>query len=256
MTKKSENTVNNSATLYIVGTPIGNIEDITYRAVNVLKSVDVIFCEDTRQTAKLLSYYQISKKTESYHAQSGAGRIGHIINILDGGQNIAYVTDSGTPGISDPSSLLVSEVRAKLPDINIVAIPGPSALTAAVSIAGLPIDEFVFIGFLPHKKGRETLLKEIVKGERAFIFYESTHRIEKALEKLALYMQEGQDDKVAVRKNENDQDKSERPILIARELTKMFEEAILATPSEHLARMKEDVNKTKGEFVVIVPALR
>ncbi len=235
--------------LYIVATPIGNIEDMTYRAVRILKNVDVIFCEDTRQTAKLLSYYQISKKTESYHAQSASGRIDHILNILRGGQSIAYVTDSGTPGISDPSSLLVGAVRENLPDNKIVAIPGPSALTAAVSIAGLPVDEFIFSGFLPHKKGRETLLKEIAASKRTCIFYESTHRIEKALAKLGQYMVEGASGDKGV-------EGVERPILIARELTKMFEEAILLTPTEHLARMKEDMNKTKGEFVVIVPALR
>lgn len=237
--------------LYIVATPIGNIEDITYRAIKVLKSVDVIFCEDTRQSAKLFSYYQISKRTESYHAQSGTGRIEHIINILRGGQSVAYVTDSGTPGISDPSSLLVSSVRERLPDTPIVAIPGPSALTAAVSIAGLPIDEFIFSGFLPHKKGRETLLKEIANSKRACIFYESTHRIEKALAKLAEYMtEEGESHQGKVRVG------VERPILIAREITKMFEEAILLTPSDHLSRMKSDTNKTRGEFVVIVPGLR
>lgn len=237
--------------LYIVATPIGNIEDITYRAIKVLKSVDVIFCEDTRQSAKLLSYYQISKRTESYHAQSGTGRIEHMINILRGGQSIAYVTDSGTPGISDPSSLLVSAVRERAPEVTIVAIPGPSALAAAVSISGLPTDEFIFTGFLPHKKGRETLLREIASSDRSCIFYESPHRIEKALTKLAEYMKEG---KGIVQGKELIGE--ERPILIARELTKMFEEAILLTPSEHLARMKADTNKMRGEFVVIVPPLR
>ncbi len=237
--------------LYIVATPIGNIEDITYRAIKVLKNVDVIFCEDTRQSAKLFTYYQISKRTESYHAQSGGGRIEHMLNILRGGQSIAYVTDSGTPGISDPSSLLVSAVRERAPEVAIVAIPGPSALAAAVSISGLPTDEFIFSGFLPHKKGRETLLKEIANSDRSCIFYESPHRIEKALTKLAEYMTAGEgivQGKEKVGK--------ERSILIARELTKMFEEAILLTPSEHLARMKADTNKMRGEFVVIVPPLR
>ncbi len=252
MTKKDydqgRGTGTETGTLYIVATPIGNIEDMTYRGVKILKNVDVIFCEDTRQTAKLMSFYQISKKTESYHAQSGSGRIEHIINILRGGQSIAYVTDSGTPGISDPSSLLVRAVRENLPDAKIVAIPGPSALAAAVSIAGVPVDEFIFLGFLPHKKGRETLLKEIAASERACIFYESTHRIEKALAKLGQYMIDGDKD--------SDTPGAERPILIARELTKMFEEAIILTPTEHLSRMKEDVNKIKGEFVVIVPGLR
>lgn len=230
------------AVLYIIATPIGNMEDITFRAVRILKSVDVIFCEDTRQTSKIMSVYQISKKTESYHAQSGSGRIEHILNLLSSGQKIAYVTDSGTPGVSDPSSLLVSAVRERSPDTKIVAIPGPSALVAAVSIAGVPVDEFVFVGFLPHKKGRETLLKEIAISKRACIFYESTHRIEKAMTKLAEYMKE--------------EAGHERPILIARELTKMFEESVLLKPSEHVLRMQCDPNKTKGEFVIIVPGLR
>ncbi len=229
-------------TLYITATPIGNLEDITLRALRILKEVDIIFCEDTRYTKKLLSHYEIHNHTESYHAQSGMGRIDHIINLLESGQQIAYVTDSGTPGISDPSSMLVRKVREVLPEVKICTIPGPSALTAAVSVAGFAIDEFIFIGFLPNKKGRETLLKEIVVSERPFIFYESTHRIEKALEGLAKHM--------PVLCGE------ERPILIARELTKTFEESILLTPSEHVARIRADANKSRGEFVVLVPGFR
>lgn len=231
-----------TGTLYITATPIGNLEDITLRALRILKEVDVIFCEDTRYTKKLLMHYEIHNHTESYHAQSGLGRIDHIINLLGSGQQIAYVTDSGTPGISDPSSMLVRKVREELPDVNIFAIPGPSALTAAVSIAGVPIDEFIFIGFLPNKKGRETLMKEIVVSERAFIFYESTHRIEKALEGLSKHM-------TALCG-------AERPILVAREITKTFEESVLLTPSEHLARIAADANKSKGEFVLVVPGFK
>lgn len=227
--------------LYIVATPIGNLEDITLRAIRVLKEVDCIFCEDTRYTRKLLSYYHISNRTESYHARSGLGRIDHIIELLDSGKSLAYVTDSGTPGVSDPSSLLVAEVRARLPEVKIAAI-GRACSTATVSIAGLPIHEFIFVGFLPHKKGRETLIKEIAGSERAFIFYESTHRIDKALKALAEHMIE-----IAG---------AERQILIARELTKTFEEAILLTPSEHLARVKKDTHKSKGEFVLIVPGVK
>jgi len=228
--------------LYIVATPIGNLEDITLRALRTLKQVDCIFCEDTRYTRKLLSHYAIQNKTESYHARSGLGRIDHIVELLEAGKTIAYVTDSGTPGVSDPSSLLVAGVRARLPDLPIVAVPGPSALTAAVSIAGLPIHEFVFVGFLPHKKGRETLIREIAKAERGFIFYESTHRIEKALQSLREQMLKEVGE--------------ERQILIARELTKTFEEAILLTPSEHVSRMQNDTYKSKGEFVLIVPSVK
>jgi 16S rRNA (cytidine1402-2'-O)-methyltransferase len=232
------------------------MEDITHRALRIFGEVDIVFCEDTRNTRKILSHYGISATTESYHAQSADSKIARIIDLLKEGKNIAYATDSGTPGISDPSSLLVARVREALAaytgsgtDSNagtnadnvskhIAAIPGPSALTAAVSIAGVPIDEFIFIGFLPHKKGRETLFKEIATSARAFIFYESTHRIEKALQSLHEHMFATD---------------SLRPILIGRELTKMFEETVLLLPVEHLARMEKDPNKKKGEFVVIVP---
>lgn len=244
--KKNKNNQNQSiegrGEFYVVATPIGNIEDITLRALRILKEVDIIFCEDTRQTGKLLSHYEIKANTQSFHARSSESKVDNIISLLGEGKKIAYVTDSGTPGISDPSSSLVSEIRKTLPDVNIIAIPGPSALAAAISIAGVPVDEFVFIGFLPHKKGRETLLKEISISERTFIFYESTHRIEKALLQLSRFMQS--------------EAGSERPILIAREITKVFEETVLLTPSEHLSRMTIDINKTKGEFVVIVPGLR
>ncbi len=236
------NSGQNTGTIYIVATPIGNLEDITLRALRTLKEVDVIFCEDTRYTRKLLSHYEIHNHTESYHAQSGSGRIDHILDYLREGKQIAYVTDSGTPGISDPSSLLVSRVREELPDVQIFAIPGPSALSAAVSIAGLPVDEFTFVGFLPHKKGRETLVKQMVQAEHAYICYESTHRIDKALIMISKFMIElcG----------------TERPILVAREITKTFEESILLTPSDHLDRIQTDPNKAKGEFVLIIPGVK
>lgn len=232
--------------LYIVATPIGNMEDITHRALRIFKEADIVFCEDTRNTRKILSHYGIDAKTESYHAQSADSKIDRIIELLQEGKNIAYATDSGTPGVSDPSSMLVSKVRDALKEqvgdeasSHIAAIPGPSALTAAVSIAGMPIDEFIFIGFLPHKKGRETLFKEIATATRAFVFYESTHRIEKALQSLHDHMTATG---------------TLRPVTIARELTKMFEEVEAMLPEEHLARMKADPNKTRGEFVVMVPA--
>ncbi len=231
-------TSNETGTLYIVATPIGNMEDITHRALRIFKEADVVFCEDTRNTRKILSHYGIGTKTESYHAQSADSKISRIIELLQEGKNIAYATDSGTPGISDPSSMLVSRVREILGSGSVAAIPGPSALTAAVSIAGMPIDEFIFIGFLPHKKGRETLFKEIATSARPFIFYESTHRIEKALQSLHDHM-------VAV--------DALRPVTIARELTKMFEEVESLLPADHLARIEADPNKKKGEFVVLVP---
>jgi 16S rRNA (cytidine1402-2'-O)-methyltransferase len=214
------------------------MEDITYRALRIFREVDIVFCEDTRNTRKILSHYDINAKTESYHAQSASAKIDRIIELLEEGKNIAYATDSGTPGISDPSSMLVSKVREALGSAHVAAIPGPSALTAAVSIAGMPIDEFVFIGFLPHKKGRETLFKEIALSERAFIFYESPHRIEKALRSLHDHM-------IAAG--------TLRPVTIARELTKVFEEVESMLPEDHLARIEQDPNKKRGEFVVLVP---
>ncbi len=230
----------NPGTLYIVATPIGNMEDITYRALRIFREADIVFCEDTRNTRKILSHYEINAKTESYHAQSADSKIDRIIELLNEGKNIAYATDSGTPGISDPSSMLVARVREALGSAHIAAVPGPSALTAAVSIAGMPIDEFVFIGFLPHKKGRETLFKEIAVSPRAFIFYESTHRIEKALQSLHDHMEASG---------------TLRPVTIARELTKMFEEVESLFPLDHIARINADQNKKRGEFVVLVPRI-
>lgn len=230
----------NPGTLYIVATPIGNMEDITHRALRIFRDADMVFCEDTRNTRKILSHYEINAKTESYHAQSADSKIDRIIELLNEGKNIAYATDSGTPGISDPSSMLVARVREALGSAHIAAVPGPSALTAAVSIAGMPIDEFVFIGFLPHKKGRETLFKEIAVSPRAFIFYESTHRIEKALQSLHDHMEASG---------------TMRPVTIARELTKMFEEVESLLPLDHIARINADQNKKRGEFVVLVPRI-
>ncbi|HVU06272.1 MAG TPA: 16S rRNA (cytidine(1402)-2'-O)-methyltransferase [Candidatus Paceibacterota bacterium] len=219
------------ATLYIVATPIGNLEDITLRALRVLKEVSVIFCEDTRTSRVLLSKYGIKVPTESFHAQSSPVKTDRVIELLEAGNDIALVTDAGTPGISDPGMLLVSEVRARLPAANIVAIPGPSALAAAVSIAGKPLHEFVFLGFLPHKKGRQTLFEEIKAGERPYVFYESPHRIEKTLEALK---------------------GMEKTVTILREITKMHESYVSGTAEEVLKAFRDNPGTLRGEFVVIV----
>ena len=219
------------ATLYIVATPIGNLEDITFRAVETLMKVDLIACEDTRHTKRLLERYKIITPCISYHQYSKAPQVQKIIQELKAGKNIALVTDAGTPGISDPGNKLVAAVSA-YPDITVVAIPGPSALTAAASISGLPTDEFLFLGFLPHKKGRETLFKEINESQRTVIFYESTHRIVKTLERLAEVLP------------------PQRQIAVARELTKQFETIYRGNTQEVLEKLKND--STKGEFVVIV----
>jgi len=219
------------ATLYIVATPIGNLEDITLRAIRILKEVSVVFCEDTRTSAKLFSQYEINTPRESFHAQSPLSKIERIIGLLEEGKDVALISDAGTPGVSDPGSLLVSEVRART-DAKISPIPGASALTAALSVAGVGLSDFVFLGFLPHKKGRNTLFKEMAESERAYIFYESPHRIMKTLESLKGF--------------EN------KKVTVLRELTKIFEERVSGTPSEVLAYFIEHADKVRGEFVVIV----
>ncbi len=229
------------ATLYIVGTPIGNLEDITLRALRVLNSVDIILCEDTRTTAKLLARHNISKKTLSYHMHSKLSRVEDVIGLLREGKNLALVSDAGTPGISDPGSELVARVRRECAgeifaeEIKIESVPGPSALTAALSMAGVQCADFTFLGFLPHKKGRETLFKEIAVSNRTMVFYESPHRIMKTLESLEKHLA-GSDKKVT----------------ICRELTKIFEEVVSGSAEEVRSYFDSHSDKVRGEFVVIV----
>lgn len=224
-----------AGTLSVVATPIGNLGDITLRALETLKQADAIACEDTRVTAKLLTRYDIQKPLLVYHSQSGRLAATRILALLGEGKHVALVTDAGTPGISDPGSMLVSEVRARLgDDVRIEAIPGASAVTAALSIAGIPTNEFTFLGFLPHKKGRQTLMKEIADTERAVVFYESPHRIQKALAELAEALPE------------------ERKIVVLRELTKLFESVVSGTAVEVGAYFDAHAKEVRGEFVVIV----
>lgn len=222
------------STLSVVATPIGNLGDITLRAIETLKQADVIAAEDTRVTAKLLTRYGIEKPLLVYHARSGKLAADRILRALGDGKRVALVTDAGTPGISDPGSELVRLVRERVPDARIVAIPGPSALTAALSIAGVPTNEFLFLGFLPHKKGRQTLFKEIAQEKRTVVFYESPHRIEKALASLTDVLPEG------------------KTVTIARELTKLHESMVAGSPSEVAAYFAEHPGEVRGEFVVIV----
>lgn len=229
------------ATLFIVGTPIGNLEDITLRALRVLKEVDLILCEDTRVTKRLLSKYEIDTPTMSYHAQSKLAKVDKILSLLEEGKNLALVSDAGTPCISDPGVLLVSQVREKFGDaVAIVPVPGPSALVTALSSSGISVAEFTFLGFLPHKKGRETLFKEIAASSRVMAFYESTHRIEKALESLEKFCLPAQ------------AGGAERKIIVARELTKIYEEFVRGTIAEVRAHFKKNPDRVRGEFVVIV----
>lgn len=234
------------STLYVVGTPIGNLEDLTMRALRIFKEVNFILCEDTRVTHKLLSHYAIKTPTISYHQHSGDLKIDKIIDLLRSGKNLALVTDAGTPGISDPGGKLVSMVRqefAKLEEdsdsiknVKIESVPGPAALTTAVSIAGAGLDRFLFLGFLPNKKGRQTMLKEIDASEYPVIVYESKHRIVKLLGELEKFNESGKPYK----------------IIVCRELTKMFESIYEGGAAEILAELIKDQNNLKGEFVVII----
>lgn len=212
--------------LYIVSTPIGNLEDLSTRAVASLRSVDIIACEDTRHTRILLNHYGIEKPTVSYHQHSGQLKMQKILNLLKQGQNVALVTDAGTPGISDPGQKLISEaIESK---ITLTVVPGPSAFAAALSLSGFPSSEFTFLGFLPHKKGRQKALLSLAKEERTVVLYESVHRIKKLLREL--------DEKIP-----------EREIFIGRELTKKFEEVYRGRAKTLLDQIKE-----KGEFVIVI----
>ena len=222
------------AILFVIGTPIGNLEDITLRALRILKEADVILCEDTRTTQNLLKHYQIvDKKLSAYNDQKSGISAEKAIAWLEEGLNLAMVTDAGTPGISDPGSMLVRAIREKMLEVKIESVPGPSALTSALSISGLLINDFVFLGFLPHKKGRETLFKEIASSERAMIFYESPHRILKTLESLQKFS-------------------PDKKITIVKELTKIHEEVICGGAIEILEYFAKNKDKVRGEFVVIV----
>jgi len=219
-------------TLSIVGTPIGNLEDITLRAIRILKECDAIFCEDTRVTSKLLQRYEISKPLVRCDAEMEESAAKKAIEMLDEGKKIALVSDAGTPGISDPGARLVARVRTFAPDTKIEAIPGPSAVAAAISIAGLESDEFVFMGFLPHKKGRQTALKEIAASERPVILYESPHRILKLLSELETFA-------------------LEKKVIVVKEITKMHEALYSGSAKEVSEKLTSD-GADRGEFVVIV----
>jgi 16S rRNA (cytidine1402-2'-O)-methyltransferase len=221
------------ARFYVVATPIGNLGDITYRAVEILKNSDLILCEDTRVTKKLLDKYDINAPMMSFHSQSKLSKTDKVFNLLNEGKNLSLVCDAGTPGISDPGALLVSRIRSELAEVEVVPIPGPSAVIAALSASGLPTHEFTFFGFLPHKKGREKMFKEIASSERTVVFYESPHRILKTLESLQKFC-------------------PEKKVCIARELTKVYEEIKIGSAKEILNYLETNPIKQKGEFTVLV----
>jgi len=220
------------STLFVVSTPIGNLADISYRALEILRKVDLILCEDTRVVKKLLFHYQIQKPLLSYHQHSKLQKVNYIISLLEQGKNLALVSDAGTPGLSDPGNKLIKEIVDKLKEnVKIVPVPGPSALTCAVSISGFPMDRFLFLGFLPKKKKRNKFLEQIIESNYPVIFYESPYRIVKTLNDL-------------VKLNK------ELEIVVCRELTKKFERIYRGKIEEVLEKMLKD--KIKGEFVVIV----
>jgi 16S rRNA (cytidine1402-2'-O)-methyltransferase len=218
--------------LFIVSTPIGNLKDITIRALEVLKAVDIIACEDTRTTSVLLKHYDIHKELISLNAVNEKTRIEILTDRIKAGTSIALVSDAGTPTISDPGVRLISKAISE--KINVISIPGATALIAALTISGLPTDSFIFEGFIPQKKGRQKKLKELSQQERTVIFYESMHRIEKLLKELVDLI-------------------PERQIVVCRELTKKFEETWRGTPLELLDSLNQ--KNVKGEFVVLIAPL-
>ena len=215
--------------LYIVSTPIGNLKDITLRALEILKEVNFVACEDTRVTGFLLNHYEIKKELVSLNAGNEAQKADYILSRVIKGENCALVSDAGTPAISDPGIRLISAAIKK--GISIITVPGPSAVTAALTLSGLPTDAFIFEGFIPQKKGRQKKLKELSEEKRTIVIYESTYRIEKLLVELKEYM-------------------PERFIAVCREMTKKFEEVWRGYPEEILDSLNGKI--IKGEFVIVI----
>jgi 16S rRNA (cytidine1402-2'-O)-methyltransferase len=220
--------------LYVVATPIGNLEDITLRALRVLKEVDYVLCEDTRVTGKLLAHYEIKTSMKRYDAHTSEGVHEEILADLSAGKKLALVSDAGTPGVSDPGVFLVAKLRELAPDVRIEPIPGASAVTSLFSVAGLPGNQFSFLGFVPQKKGRQTFFADLELYDHPVIFFESTHRIMKTLESLSATLGE------------------ESKVVVGRELTKLFEQVVSGTATEVLAYFNNNPDKVRGEFVVIV----
>lgn len=222
----------NNGRLSIVATPIGNLEDITLRALRVLKEADTVLCEDTRVTKKLLTHFDIDTVTKRCDAEKEMECAPFVVTLLESEKRVAYVSDAGTPGVNDPGARLVAHVRERLPEVPIEVVPGPSALTAALSVSGIQADTFTYLGFVPHKKGRQTFFERLAAFEHPVIFFESPHRIMKTLDALTAH--------------------STKTITVARELTKLHEEVRSDTAAELLEYFKRNPDHQKGEFVVIV----
>ena len=216
--------------LYIVPTPIGNLEDITLRAINVLKGVDVVLAEDTRTSGSLLKHLGISKPMHSYHIHNEHQTVTRVVERILKGESMALVSDAGTPAVSDPGFLLVRECIKQ--GIQVECLPGPTAFVPALVNSGLPSDRFTFEGFLPHKKGRQTRLQNLASEERTMIFYESPHRLIKALQQFVEFFG------------------ADRQVSVARELTKIYEENVRGTLEEVIAYFSEKT--IKGEIVIIL----
>ena len=216
--------------LYLVPTPLGNLADFTYRAVNVLGEVDLILAEDTRTSTKLLNHYNISRPLQSFHMHNEHKKLERIISQLNYGKTIAMISDAGTPGISDPGFLLVREAIAN--NIEVICLPGPTALIPALVQSGFPTERFIFEGFLPPKKGRKTRLEQLSQDSRTIVFYESPHKLIKTLTQLITYF------------------KGERQVAISREMTKIYEETYRGTLEEAVVHFNKKV--PKGEFVVCI----
>lgn len=220
-------------TLYVVATPIGNLEDITLRALRVFKEVNYILCEDTRITKRLLARYKISKTLISYHQHSSINKINKIIKLLKSGKNLALVTDAGTPGISDPGGKLIKEVVKE--GIDIIPVPGASALITLASVSGFPTDNFLFLGFPPHKNKRNKFFQKVIDSDISVIMYESPHRIIKSLEQLKGFILTNN---------------KKYGIVVGRELTKKFESIYRGNIDEVIEKVKSD--KIKGEYTIIL----
>ena len=216
--------------LYLIPTPIGNLADMTYRGVELLKQVDLILAEDTRTSAKLLHHYGVQTPMQSYHMHNEHKKVGSIVNQLEAGQSMAVITDAGTPGISDPGFLLVREALAA--GVEVYSLPGATAFVPALVQSGLPSDAFVFEGFLPVKKGRQTRLQLLADEARTLVFYESPHKLLKTLSDFKTHMG------------------AERSISISRELTKLHEETFRGSVADALAHFTNQ--KPRGEFVIVM----
>ncbi|MGL4970654.1 MAG: 16S rRNA (cytidine(1402)-2'-O)-methyltransferase [Cetobacterium sp.] len=215
--------------LYIVATPIGNLDDITLRAIKTFEEVDFVFAEDTRVTKKLLNHLGIEKIVYRYDEHTKMHQVSNIANMLENGNKIALVTDAGTPCISDPGFEVVDEALKR--GIRVIPIPGPSAMTAAASVAGISTRRFCFEGFLPKKKGRQTLLKSLATEERTVVIFESPHRIEKTLRDIETFI-------------------GVREVVIVREITKIYEEILRGTTTELIEKLSQ--NPIKGEIVLLI----